>query len=622
MSNLKQIKSILITAMESFIYSLEYYILFFQETKVYKELRKSYVIYNDIYFAILWIYLLVVWFGLWNSILVYGVQMWILRFLSQSAKDQVISIASTILLISICGKIGILSSFLESLSRWDFLKKTFYWFILLVILALSFKLWNFSVQSLEIWLFLFIVFLYFLWKVISLFDKSSRQFYLYDFPKKVFIETKSDREKVNVIKGREVFLKAIKSFDIKRGYIKPINDQPITIWADIFQYRDIAKNVYDILVWIDTSSLNGAYAIWVVWEWGIWKTSIINILNDMFLLWNPNFLVFKFNPWNYDKKILVESFLNEFSAVIWNNSSGGNIYELLGKYSKLLWLVSNKLEIFIDTIIWNNLKNLTLEGLKKEISTLLETLDRKVVIIIDDLDRCEPDEVMLVLNLVKNLWDFKNVIYLVSYDKEHIIDVLNSKQFDKAYIEKIINLEKFIPIPVSTQLLEYFLYQIEEIVEKVWLEISSIDIKNMVSIKFVKIFEIENLRFIKKLLNQINVILSLNKEKWLLEDFGIISLENLILINYIKLKDYSFYSEVVMKVGIIEDYQEYNEPYRPKNFMNLQDKPLYKNFSREFLWLALHLNENWTLRITNLLKRKDSESLRYQENLNFLKDFS
>ncbi|HBA45390.1 TPA: hypothetical protein DEG21_01945 [Patescibacteria group bacterium] len=47
--------------------------------------------------------------------------------------------------------------------------------------------------------------------------------------------------------------------------------------------------------------------------------------------------------------------------------------------------------------------------------------------IIDDLDRCEPSEILIMLNLIKNLGNFKNIIYIVSYDKEHIIKVMDSK---------------------------------------------------------------------------------------------------------------------------------------------------------------------------------------------------
>lgn len=131
--------------------------------------------------------------------------------------------------------------------------------------------------------------------------------------------------------------------------IKPLSDEPITFWNDkewkpydIFRFGDFSKNIFDILNWIEfddwkNGGFKNSFSIIIVWEWWGWKSSIINLLDEEYLDWNPNFVVHRFNPWNYEKENLLNRFFWDLSAIIWNKS----ISKSLGKYLNLIWDVSN-----------------------------------------------------------------------------------------------------------------------------------------------------------------------------------------------------------------------------------------------------------------------------------------
>jgi len=347
----------------------------------------------------------------------------------------------------------------------------------------------------------------------------------------------------------ENFLSILYRFNIKWNTINPISDEPIWINSiDILKNKSFSKNIYDILNWINFKEFKKSYSIWIVWEWWWWKSSIINILEQQFLEWNPNFKVLKFNSWDYSKENLINNFFWELSKILWVR----DISNSLKKYLNIIWNIHSNTKIWIDFLSWF-IKSKSLEDIKKEIDEKLNNYWSKIVVIIDDLDRCEPDEVLLMLNLIKNLWDFNNIIYLVSYDKEHIIQVLENKDFSWDYIEKIINIERFIPIPWKENLKDYFKEEFRKILEKLeksWEKIyaneKKWEIVKYIIENFDDFFEKENLRFIKKLLNQLNIILQINLEKynsWIekleKEDF-----KNILIINYCKIKDYKLFSEI------------------------------------------------------------------------------
>lgn len=73
-----------------------------------------------------------------------------------------------------------------------------------------------------------------------------------------------------------------------------------------------------------------------------------------------------------------------------------------------------------------------------------------------------------MLNLIKNIWDLPNIVYLVSYDKKNISRILENAFDNKDYIEKIVNIERFLPINTTWQKLGYFNYEFTNILFRIY----------------------------------------------------------------------------------------------------------------------------------------------------------
>lgn len=186
-----------------------------------------------------------------------------------------------------------------------------------------------------------------------------------------------------------------------------------------------------------------SYAIGITGEWGVGKTTFLNLLEREIV---EKAEIVHFNPWMCRSP---EQVTNDFFSSL--------RYQLSPKYSTL----SKSLKEYARSI--NNLtltphsafgielslpiREESLYEKKKNLSDKFSRLPRPVVVVIDDVDRLEREEVFEVLRLIRNTADLSNTIYLVAYDKEYVTTVLEEKNIKDAasYLEKIFPVEVHLP---------------------------------------------------------------------------------------------------------------------------------------------------------------------------------
>lgn len=543
---------------------------------------------------------------------------------------------------------------------------TIFLLLLWINLAIFLNTWKNFAYDFFVLNYIGLISLSFLWfwiiasevKAILNIDKqnSNKAYYINSYKK---IYNKTYKNKYNNFNNTEEYVtlkyehykdyieEAKKFNNIEKNYIKPINDDPITLWWDIFWYDNFSKSIYDIISWINTKDLKWSYSIWIVWEWGLWKSSIINLLYEDYIDGRNNFIFYKFNPWNYTKENILEKFLTDFSKNLDNKIFSKQILSYLSLLSEINWNFK-----ILTSFLNNFFKDKTLNDIKNDINDYLWNLDKKIIIVIDDLDRCEPDEVIMMLNIIKNLWDFKNVIYLVSYDKKHIIEVLEKKWFEWIYIDKIINIEKYIIKPTSKQLEEYFFKEFENILWNINYKFNSDEVKQVIKENII-IFSTENLRFIKKILNHINLVLQLDDNKTKVLNFSVNDFSKLVLVNYIKLKDYVFFvnslniaisielknvykeNYTLLSDKIIEEYRQsfiktlWIEAPLDKTSWIISIKSSYSNFPSWLNWLKSTMKSLENDKESQWYKRAEKQYLeekakyeKLKENIDFIKEFS
>jgi hypothetical protein len=93
---------------------------------------------------------------------------------------------------------------------------------------------------------------------------------------------------------------------------------------------------------------------------------------------------------------------------------------------------------------------------KDKVVKLLSGISFKVVVAIDDLDRMPPNEIAAVIQAIKAVANFPNVIYLLAYDVDVVGKALQTHlRIDdgRAFLEKIINYELVMPVPLEHKFL-------------------------------------------------------------------------------------------------------------------------------------------------------------------------
>lgn len=91
--------------------------------------------------------------------------------------------------------------------------------------------------------------------------------------------------------------------------------------------------------------------------------------------------------------------------------------------------------------------SLSLTLAKRKVSTALERLGRRVIVLVDDLDRLPPVELAAMVQAVKAVADFPNVVYVLSYDPDVAAQGLRSAlevSDGRVFLEKIVQ----IPLPL------------------------------------------------------------------------------------------------------------------------------------------------------------------------------
>ena len=244
-------------------------------------------------------------------------------------------------------------------------------------------------------------------------------------------------------------------------------DKDVNISADTLNRKNFAKNLaLNIQNYFNRKTVNDCLTIGLMGEWGFGKTSILNMTEHY--LKDSKIKIIKFNPWiysSYDQ--LVGQFFDELIMEFTDsrdNSLSGFLRQYKIKVNKLelakklavvgTSIIDSKLGSGVERILDSTSEEDNLAHIKKKINR--QFAGRKVICIIDDLDRLSKDEIAEMFKLIKIMADFKNMVYLVAFDKDVVANALEEDYGGEKYIEKIINVPLHVP-SIDHSELRYFL---------------------------------------------------------------------------------------------------------------------------------------------------------------------
>lgn len=205
-----------------------------------------------------------------------------------------------------------------------------------------------------------------------------------------------------------------------------------------------------------------SFAVGITGEWGSGKSTFLNTMKEK--IEKAKFAeIVEFNPWLCNSP---EQVTQDFFATLINKLSPkhSTLSRDINKYAKLLNKIAKPSLSFFGIDLDLTPSDDSLNKLKEKISKKLEKLPKKVVILIDDTDRLEGNEVFEILRLIRNTADFRNVIYIATYDKEYVTDVLKENKIKDPnnYLEKIFQAEVHLLKVEGSELWDTLMKEIEE----------------------------------------------------------------------------------------------------------------------------------------------------------------
>ncbi len=233
-------------------------------------------------------------------------------------------------------------------------------------------------------------------------------------------------------------------FDLKQLYDNTIPEETefILIGDEAVNYDllERSKIINQITNTIINCNNNSKFVISLKGDWGSGKTTILNNVRDKLKKENLVFID-NFEPWVYgDNKSLLVAF---FDIIMKNINCGFRINEI-NKFTKTyLKTITTNIGYSADDLFESTTN---INRIKEIINDYLESNNKKIVLVLDNLERCSSEHVLLILKTIHNLFDFKRIIYILSYDEIALKNHFESKlDIDYSYLEKIVQLEFSVP---------------------------------------------------------------------------------------------------------------------------------------------------------------------------------
>ncbi|OGR44163.1 MAG: hypothetical protein A2X35_13285 [Elusimicrobia bacterium GWA2_61_42] len=286
------------------------------------------------------------------------------------------------------------------------------------------------------------------------------------------------------------------------------------------------------------------YIIGLNGGWGDGKTSIINLLKKRFE-GNSEAIVVDFDPWYFrDEEEIIKSFFHAFESTVSDKYWMGNLRSLFTNYLKVTGFSGLGMRI--------DFSRDSLKHVQDGIQDAINQLKKDVIIFIDDIDRLEAKEMLVVFKLVRLMAKFQRLRFVLIFDAKRVSTVLAEryKDFVPEYLEKIIQLPVQVPLVEQKCLDNFFDSSISALFSR--LGITEETEKEFYS-EFPLIYQMHmkrtlaNIRQIKRYINSLNFTLPMIREEVSILDF--------LLLDFLRVFHPEIYTDIQRNPHIYQHFE-------------------------------------------------------------------
>lgn len=240
--------------------------------------------------------------------------------------------------------------------------------------------------------------------------------------------------------------------------IEVLGDDPISAPnEDLLGRSAFAARIADVIV--RTSGETESAVFGLLGPWGSGKTSLITVIESELAARDSSWTVVRFNPWELsDLQSLILEFLAAIrSALPTTWMKGRKAKDAFAGFARRVSPYAGVLKVAnVDahgaiSAFADQLEG-TVAKRREELATLLKDLNQPILLFVDDVDRLHPDELTALFKLVRLVGRLPHVHYLLAFDEETIVDVLQQTGLahdDEAralrYLEKVVQIRFDIP---------------------------------------------------------------------------------------------------------------------------------------------------------------------------------
>ena len=421
----------------------------------------------------------------------------------------------------------------------------------------------------------------------------------------------------------------------------PIEKQEEDLLGRASFSNQLAKGIYE---YNEKSGL----VIGLFGEWGTGKTSVVNMTeNEIKRLSEKDEnrpLIVRFSPWNYtDKNNLISLFFQDLKINLYNQSEKTyyeKIADTLEKYSEAVDLLNyvplmgsgvvSTIKTILKIITKKTSKKSTLNETRKALEKALIEVDKQIIVVIDDIDRLTNVQIRDIFQLVKQVADFPNVIYLLVMDRnvvQRALAEVHNLEEGNEYLEKIIQIPLELPVLSKSKLDDIFLKKLEDIIKTASYKV------NIDQMYWNKVFSncispyINNLRDINRILNTFQFRYGILQNETSFEDMVAIT-----TLEVLEPKLYKWIAtnrEVICPDSmnrVIDSFKnnDYRKIYSDEfNEMKIDPNRALKSIATIFPQIAKDINENLYFERSNFDMRKSMRIANKERfDIYFLSDLS